>query len=89
LVSCVRTSILANVTYFSTYVTSRTISNAASNMLGANLAGDSCDFRVWAPSAKSVTLRLINDQGSHDWPMQFYDGFFTLQAFARPGEKYS
>ena len=57
-------------------------------MLGANLAGDSCDFRVWAPSAQTVTLRLINDQGSHDWPMQSSDGYFTLQAFARPGDKY-
>jgi 1,4-alpha-glucan branching enzyme len=38
--------------------------------LSANLAGDNCDFHVWAPSAKTVTLRLITDQGSHDWPMQ-------------------
>jgi len=57
-------------------------------MLGANLAGDSCDFRVWAPSAQSVTLRLINDQGTHDWPMQSVDGYFSLQAFARAGDKY-
>ncbi len=62
--------------------------NAVSKMLGANLVGDSCDFRVWAPSAETVTLRLINDQGTHDWPMQSSDGYFSLQAFARPGDKY-
>jgi maltooligosyltrehalose trehalohydrolase len=59
-----------------------------STTLGANLSGDNCDFRVWAPSAKTVTLRLINDQGSQDWPMQAADGYFSLQAFARPGDKY-
>jgi maltooligosyltrehalose trehalohydrolase len=57
--------------------------------LGANLAGDSCDFRVWAPAAKTVTLRLINEHGSRDWPMQAADDHcFTLQAFARAGDKY-
>jgi 1,4-alpha-glucan branching enzyme len=56
--------------------------------LGANLAGDSCDFRVWAPAAKSVTLRLMNEHGSRDWPMQAADDYFTLQAFARAGDKY-
>ncbi|MGZ7064619.1 MAG: malto-oligosyltrehalose trehalohydrolase, partial [Candidatus Angelobacter sp.] len=59
-----------------------------SRTLGANLAGDSCDFRVWAPSAKGVTLRLMNEDGSQDWAMQSSDGFFTLQAFARPGDRY-
>src|SRR6478736_1207211 len=65
-----------------------TSSKVASKMLGANLAGDNCDFRVWAPSAQTVTLRLINDQGTHDWPMQSSDGYFSLQAFARAGDKY-
>src|SRR5579864_9766322 len=65
-----------------------TSSKALSKMLGANLAGDSCDFRVWAPSAQTVTLRLINDQGTHDWPMQSSDDYFSLQAFARSGDKY-
>ena len=67
-----------------------TISNAMScqKILPTNLAGDNCDFRVWLPSAKTVTLRLINDQGTHDWPMQSSDGFFTLQASARAGDKY-
>ncbi|HEV7520503.1 MAG TPA: hypothetical protein VGP89_05340, partial [Candidatus Angelobacter sp.] len=62
-------------------MTSRTLNNAVSTMPGANLAGDNCNFRVWAPSAESVTLRLINDQGSHDWPMQSSGGYFSLNAF--------
>src|SRR3954454_22799023 len=73
--------ILRVIESFSTYVTSRTLSNAMSKMLGANLAGDNCNFSVWAPSAKTVTLRLIKHQGSHNWPMQCSGGFFTLQAF--------
>lgn len=70
-------------------MTDRTLSNASTMTLGANLAGDSCDFRVWAPAAKSVTLRLINEHGSRDWPMQAADDHFTLQAFARAGNRYS
>ena len=58
-------------------------------MLGASLAGDNCDFRVWAPSAKSVTLRLTNQHGTRDWPMQRVDQHFTFQASARAGDKYS
>src|ERR1700740_901084 len=56
--------------------------------LGANLAGDSCDFRVWAPAAKTVTLRLINEYGSRDGPMRASDNHFSLQAFARAGDRY-
>ncbi len=59
------------------------------SMLGASLAGDSCEFRVWAPLAKSITLRLINEHGTHDWAMQYAgDHRFELQAFARPGDRY-
>ncbi|HLK54859.1 MAG TPA: hypothetical protein VKU42_15470, partial [Candidatus Angelobacter sp.] len=68
---------------------SRTLSKTATGKLGANLIGDSCEFRVWAPAAKTVTLRLINDHGPQDWPMQYAeDGYFELQAFARAGDKY-
>lgn len=57
--------------------------------LGANLTGDNCDFRVWAPAAKSVTLRLLNEHGAQDLPMQFAgDNHFALQAFARAGDRY-
>ncbi len=70
-------------------MTNRTLSNASAIALGANLAGDSCDFRVWAPAAKTVALRLMNEHGSRDWPMQAADDqCFMLQAFARPGDKY-
>ena len=56
---------------------------------GASLAGDSCEFRVWAPLAKSITLRLINEYGPQDWAMQYAgDHHFSLQAFARPGDSY-
>lgn len=59
-------------------------------MSGANLAGDSCDFRVWAPAAHSVTLRLTNEHGTRDWPMAYLDdGYYALQAFARAGDRYS
>lgn len=66
---------------------SRTLSKTVK--LGATLAGDSCDFRVWAPAAKTITLRLLKEDGMNDWPMQYADdGHFELQAFARPGDKY-
>lgn len=59
-------------------------------MSGANLSGDSCDFRVWAPSAQSVTLRLTNEHSTQDWPMAYLDdGYYALQAFARAGDRYS
>jgi maltooligosyltrehalose trehalohydrolase len=59
-------------------------------MPGATLCGDSCDFRVWAPAAKGVILRLANEHGVRDWPMQAVDGqYFALQAFARAGDRYS
>jgi maltooligosyltrehalose trehalohydrolase len=58
-------------------------------MLGANLVGEHCEFRVWAPAARSVTLRLINAQGTRDLPMQREeDGHFALQASASAGDRY-
>jgi maltooligosyltrehalose trehalohydrolase len=80
-------SILRVPAYFSTYVNSRTLSKTS--QLGATLAGDNCDFRVWAPAAKIVTLHLIKEDSTHDWPMQFVgDGYFEVQAFACAGDKY-
>src|SRR5690349_3482286 len=78
-------SILRDRASLSTYVNSRILSKTAIGMLGANLAGDSCDFRVWAPLAKSVTLRLSNQHGTRDWPMRSAAEHFTLQTFARVG----
>ena len=74
----------------SRYVNNAMLSKTVTGMLGANLAGDSCDFRVWAPSARSVTLRLTNEQGTQNWPMAYLDdGHYALQAFARAGDRYS
>src|SRR5256885_16913595 len=75
-------SILRETAHFPTYVNSRTLSKASTSPLGASLVGDSCEFRVWAPAAKTVTLRLMNEHGTHDWPMQYEgDHCFALQAF--------
>jgi maltooligosyltrehalose trehalohydrolase len=74
--------------FLSRYVNTRTVSKTAISMAGANPAGDSCEFRVWAPLAQSVTLRLKNEHGVKDWPMQYDDQQFFLQAFARPGDRY-
>jgi maltooligosyltrehalose trehalohydrolase len=66
------------------------LSKTMTGMLGANLADDGCEFRVWAPAAQSVTLRLTNDHGTQDWPMRSSgDGHFALQADARAGDRYS
>jgi maltooligosyltrehalose trehalohydrolase len=74
---------------FSRYVNTRTLSKTAVAMPGATLSGDSCDFRVWAPAAQGVTLRLTNEHDARDWPMQSVDGqHFALQAFARAGDRY-
>lgn len=68
---------------------SHTLSKTGASQLGANLVGDSCEFRVWAPAAKTVTLRLVNEQGTNDWPMQYTgDNFFELKAFASAGDRY-
>ena len=64
-------------------------SKRTTTMLGANLMGDHCEFRVWAPAAKSVTLRLTNEHGAQDWPMQSADdGLFILQTQAQAGDRY-
>jgi maltooligosyltrehalose trehalohydrolase len=58
-------------------------------MLGAHLTGELCEFRVWAPAARSVTLRLTSAQGTRDWPMQRdEDGYFAVQTTARTGDRY-
>ena len=59
-------------------------------MLGATLAGDLCEFRVWAPAARRVTLRLMTKaRGTEDLAMPYTeDGQFALEAFARAGDRY-
>ena len=72
----------------STYVNTRLLSKTTLTE-GANLAGESCQFRVWAPAAQSVTLQLLGAHGTRDLPMHREDaGHFSLQTPARAGDKY-
>ncbi|HKD81430.1 MAG TPA: malto-oligosyltrehalose trehalohydrolase [Candidatus Angelobacter sp.] len=65
------------------------LSKIETGMPGANLKGNLCQFRVWAPAAQGVTLRLSNEQGTRDWPMQSTDdGHFVLQTQAHAGDRY-
>ncbi len=55
--------------------------------LGATLIADGCEFRVWAPSAPRVNLRLLGKDC--DLPMhREADGYFVQHAAANPGDKY-
>jgi maltooligosyltrehalose trehalohydrolase len=75
---------------FSRYVNSRTVSKIATGVGGATLTRDSCEFRVWAPAATSVTLRLANEHGSRDHAMlHAEEDYFAFQALARAGDTYS
>src|SRR5215469_10916255 len=57
-------------------------------MLGANLTRDGCEFRVWAPSAKSVVLRIWNQRRQQDLPMESMGEHFVLWTEARAGDQY-
>ncbi|HEY6936977.1 MAG TPA: hypothetical protein VI424_07480, partial [Terriglobales bacterium] len=55
-------------------------------MYGATQEGGTTEFRVWAPHARQVTLRLVSGR---DLPMQrAADGTFSVQAAARAGDRY-
>ncbi len=55
-------------------------------MYGATLQNGTADFRVWAPNARQVKLRL---DGGSDLAMQrFADGTFSAQAPAQAGDRY-
>ncbi len=58
-------------------------------MAGATLSSNGCEFRVWAPAAKQVTLRLMQGAASRDLAMEREeDGYFVLQADAHAGDRY-
>jgi maltooligosyltrehalose trehalohydrolase len=59
----------------------------SARMNGANWNGSATEFRVWAPKAHRVTIRLV---GKGDREMQRgSDGLFTLAASdAHPGDRY-
>jgi len=53
--------------------------------LGAQLEGDVCRFRVWAPKAKQIALRV----GNRDRAMRPADwGYFELEIPVRAGDRY-
>src|SRR5947209_11900434 len=56
-------SILSMCESVSRYVKEQTLSKVSSGMLGASLAPEGCEFRVWAPNARQVKLRLISQGG--------------------------
>src|SRR5215471_11809506 len=54
-------------------------------MLGASVTRDGCEFRVWAPDARRVSVQLQ----SRKLEMEHADeGHFVLQTSARPGDRY-
>ncbi|HTM86786.1 MAG TPA: malto-oligosyltrehalose trehalohydrolase [Terriglobales bacterium] len=55
-------------------------------MYGAALESGTAEFRVWAPHARQVTLRIV---GSRDLPMQrSADGSFSVRVPAQAGDRY-
>lgn len=59
---------------------------ASSLVSGATVNGATTEFRVWAPNARQIVLRLL---GRGDFPMRCEpDGSFTLTAPARAGDRY-
>jgi len=59
-------------------------------MLGASVARDGCEFRVWAPNAQQVKIQLLRaDQPAQELLMEpAEEGQFFLHASARPGDRY-
>jgi maltooligosyltrehalose trehalohydrolase len=59
-------------------------------MPGATVDQDRCEFRVWAPAARNVTLQLLGQGQAHDLQMERDpDGeHFWLTAHAQPGDRY-
>jgi maltooligosyltrehalose trehalohydrolase len=59
---------------------------ASSLVSGATVNGATTDFRVWAPRAQRIAVRLL---GHGDLPMRRQaGGTFTLTTSARPGDRY-
>src|SRR5258707_6892481 len=55
--------------------------------LGVTLVADGCEFRVWAPSAQRIRLRLLGK--NRDLRMdREADGYFAQHAAANSGDKY-
>ncbi len=56
---------------------------------GATIEGDRAAFRVWAPNAEGLTLRLQTRSGVQDVPMQRDGEDFVANAPAVAGDRYS
>jgi maltooligosyltrehalose trehalohydrolase len=52
---------------------------------GANLINGTCEFRVWAPEARQITLQL----GGPELEMQRTGEYFEAEAAVQPGELYA
>jgi maltooligosyltrehalose trehalohydrolase len=64
------------------------LGKAASAMLGASSEGEVCDFRVWAPAAKCIKLRLLAQGVAPDLEMRQEGEHFVLRASAHAGDRY-
>jgi maltooligosyltrehalose trehalohydrolase len=70
-------------------VKEQTLSKTSLTMAGATPSESGCEFRLWAPAAGRVTLRLFAGEVARDLDMpRAEDGTFVLQAHARPGDRY-
>ncbi len=67
------------------YVRVAMVVAATTLQYGATVRGTETEFRVWAPRARSVTVRLL---GRGDWPMRREGDDFVATLPARPGERY-
>jgi maltooligosyltrehalose trehalohydrolase len=81
-------SILMIAMTLSLYVNNPRTIKIGESMLGARIEDDFCEFRVWAPFAKRMTLRLMRQGTTRDWEMRQEDEHFVLQVSARAGDRY-
>lgn len=65
-----------------------TVVSKAGQVLGSLPDQDRCEFRLWAPAARQVTLRLMREGQTQDLPMSRQGGHFVLSAHAHPGDRY-
>ncbi|HLJ29448.1 MAG TPA: malto-oligosyltrehalose trehalohydrolase [Candidatus Angelobacter sp.] len=67
------------------------LSKVDQGMLGASLTKRGCEFRVWAPHAHQVKIRLL---AGHEYFFREFsmertaNGHFVLETSAHPGDKY-
>lgn len=57
-------------------------------MYGASSKGGQTEFRVWAPKAKRIQLRVLNGTGADRQMKRMPNGDFQLTTDAQPGDRY-